>query len=54
MARGEAPLDIALVFDRIFAPICYHILFADREVGPNYCRGLLGGYAPDEFRAKSG
>ena len=41
VARGEAPLDIAQVFDRIFAPICYHILFADRDVGPDYCRRLL-------------
>lgn len=54
VARGEAPLDVALVFDRIFAPICYHILFADREVGPTYCRGLLARFTPGDFRAKSG
>lgn len=52
VARGEAPLDIAGVFDRIFAPICYHILFADRDVGTDYCRSLLAGLAAGDFQAE--
>lgn len=43
VARGEPPLDVPQVFDRIFAPIGYHILFRDRDVGPDYCRSLLAG-----------
>lgn len=46
IARGEPPLDVPLIFDRVFAPICYHILFGDRDVGPDYCRGLLTGLKP--------
>ncbi|WP_127902550.1 TetR/AcrR family transcriptional regulator [Solirhodobacter olei] len=42
-ARGEPPLDVAGVLDRTIAPICYHILFGDREVTPDYCRTLLTG-----------
>ena len=41
VARGEAPLDVPQVFDLVFAPICYHILFGDRDVGPEYCRSLV-------------
>jgi AcrR family transcriptional regulator len=40
-ARGEEPVPPALVMDRVIAPICYHILFGDREVTPDYCRELL-------------
>lgn len=42
-ARGEPPLDVPQILDRIFAPIAYHILFRDRDVGPDYCRSLLAG-----------
>lgn len=41
VARGEPPLDVARAFDCVFAPIVYHILFGDRDVGPDYCRSLL-------------
>lgn len=41
VARGEPALDVAGIVDQIIAPICYHILFADRDVGPAYCRDLL-------------
>ncbi len=40
-ARGEVPIDVPAVIDEVIAPICYHILFRDREVGPDYCRSLL-------------
>lgn len=40
-ARGEAPFDVAAIVDRAIAPIVYHILFGDRDVGPAYCRALL-------------
>jgi AcrR family transcriptional regulator len=42
VARGEVPLDVAGIVDQVVAPIVYHILFADRDVGPDYCRALLG------------
>jgi len=41
VARGEPALDVACIVEQAIAPIVYHILFADREVGPDYCRGLL-------------
>lgn len=41
MRRGEAPLTVAELTDRLIAPINYHILFGDREVNPEYCRWLL-------------
>jgi AcrR family transcriptional regulator len=41
VARGETPLDIPVVIDRVVAPIVYHILFADREIAPDYVRSLL-------------
>jgi AcrR family transcriptional regulator len=40
-ARGEGGFAPAEVIDRIIAPICYHILFGDRDVEPDYCRSLL-------------
>jgi AcrR family transcriptional regulator len=40
-ARGEPPLDVADIIDRVWAPIVYHILFRDRDVTPDYCRSLL-------------
>jgi len=45
-ARGEAPLTSAELIDRLVAPINYHILFGDRDVGPEYCRTLLGRLPP--------
>jgi AcrR family transcriptional regulator len=41
-ARGESSMQPDVVIDRVIAPICYHILFGDREVTANYCRELLG------------
>lgn len=41
VTRGEPPLDVPELVDRLIAPICYHILFADRDVSPDYCRTLL-------------
>lgn len=41
VARGEPALDVAGIVDQLIAPICYHILFADRDVGPGYCHALL-------------
>ena len=43
VARGEAALEPAVVIDRVIAPICYHILFGDRDVSPAYCHSLLAG-----------
>lgn len=40
--RGETPFDVADVIDEAIAPICYHILFRDRDVEPDYCRTLIG------------
>lgn len=40
-ARGEQPFDIEEVIDHVVAPIVYHILFGDRVMTPDYCRGLL-------------
>ena len=40
-ARGEDPLSSEELIDRLIAPINYHILFADRDVGPAYCQALL-------------
>jgi AcrR family transcriptional regulator len=40
-ARGEPPLDVAEIIDRVWAPIVYHILFRDRDVTPDYCRALV-------------
>jgi AcrR family transcriptional regulator len=39
--RGEAPLTVAELTDRLIAPINYHILFGDRDVSPQYCSSLL-------------
>lgn len=39
--RDEASFEIPDVIDRVIAPICYHILFNDRDVSPDYCRQLL-------------
>ena len=44
--RGETPFVPAEIIDRVFAPIVYHILFADRDVGPAYCRTLLAQLPP--------
>ena len=44
--RGETPFVPAEVIDRVFAPIVYHILFGDRDVGPTYCRTLLANLPP--------
>lgn len=44
IARGEAGFDVDLAVDQLIAPICYHILFADRDVGPDYCKSLLARY----------
>lgn len=41
LARGEAPVEPITVIDRVIAPICYHILFGDRDVTPEYCQDLL-------------
>ncbi|MDB5641683.1 MAG: Bacterial regulatory protein tetR family [Hyphomicrobiales bacterium] len=40
-ARGEAAVQQDLIIDRVIAPICYHILFGDREITADYCRDLL-------------
>lgn len=40
-ARGEVPIDVPAIIDQVIAPICYHILFGDRDIGPDYCRSLL-------------
>lgn len=48
VARGEPALDVAKIVDQVIAPIVYHILFTDRDVGPDYCRTLL---ARAELRA---
>jgi AcrR family transcriptional regulator len=45
-ARGEEPLPSEELVDRLVAPINYHILFADRDVGPAYCRQLLDRLPP--------
>jgi hypothetical protein len=45
-ARGEPPVDIEEITDRVWAPIVYHILFGDREVTPAYCRSLLAAVTP--------
>jgi hypothetical protein len=39
-----------VVIDRVIAPICYHILFGDRDVSPAYCRSLLAGLAASDQR----
>lgn len=41
VTRCEAPLEPELIVDRVIAPICYHILFGDRDVDPDYCLRLL-------------
>ena len=41
VARGEPGFTSAEMIDRLIAPINYHILFGDRDVGPEYCRTLL-------------
>ena len=40
-ARGQPPFDVEEVADHLVAPIVYHILFGDRPVDPDYCRGLI-------------
>ena len=44
--RGETPPSSAELIDLLVAPINYHILFADRDVGPDYCRSLLARVHP--------
>jgi AcrR family transcriptional regulator len=44
--RGEAAPASAELIDRLVAPINYHILFGDRDVGPAYCRMLLADLPP--------
>ncbi len=41
LLRGETPYDTAAIVDRVVAPIVYHILFGDRGLTPDYCRGLV-------------
>ena len=41
VARNEPAFDVAEIIDRVIAPICYHILFGDRDVSADYCRSLL-------------
>ena len=50
-ARGEAPPDSAELSDRLIAPINYHILFGELDVGPAYCRTLLGRLPQVERKA---
>lgn len=44
--RGEVPFVSAALIDRLIAPVIYHILFADRDVSPAYCRSLLADLPP--------
>ena len=44
-ARGEADLDVDEALDMLIAPICYRILFATGEPGPDYARLLLARFA---------
>ncbi len=39
--RGEAPFDVDEAIDLVVAPLVYHILFGDREIGPAYCCDLV-------------
>lgn len=41
--REEASFEVGEVIDRVVAPIVYHILFGDRELTDDYCRGLVAG-----------
>ena len=41
LARGEAPFDVDEAIDSVMAPVVYHILFADKELSPEYCRSLV-------------
>ncbi|MEP9377586.1 TetR/AcrR family transcriptional regulator C-terminal ligand-binding domain-containing protein [Aquabacter sp. CN5-332] len=40
-ARGETPFRVDEVVDHLVAPLVFHIIFNDREVGPDYCRALI-------------
>lgn len=51
-ARGEAPVQPDAIMDEIIAPICYHILFGDRDVTPDYCHALLARYAGGSGKAR--
>ena len=50
-ARGETPPPSAELIDRLIAPLNYHILFGDRDVGPDYCRMLLARLPIEARRA---
>jgi AcrR family transcriptional regulator len=41
LARGEQGFQIDEAIDMLIAPICYHILFSDRDVSPHYVLSLL-------------
>lgn len=49
LGRGEAGFDIDAAVDILIAPICYHILFSDRDPTPEYVLSLLA-----RFRALTG
>jgi AcrR family transcriptional regulator len=50
-ARGDALMPSAELIDRLIAPLNYHILFADRDVGPEYCHTLLSRLPLEAARA---
>jgi AcrR family transcriptional regulator len=41
LARGGSAFEIDEAIDIVLAPICYHILFSDRDPSPNYVLSLL-------------
>jgi hypothetical protein len=41
LARDGQSFDIDEAIDVLIAPICYHILFSDRELSPSYVLSLL-------------
>ena len=43
-ARGEPAYDSDTVIDLVFAPLIFHILFADRPLGEDYARALLARF----------
>jgi len=43
--RGEPDFDVDEAIDLLIAPICYHILFSDRELSPPYVLSLLARFA---------
>lgn len=44
LARGENSFDVDEALDIVIAPICYHILFSDRDVSPDYVLSLLARF----------